>query len=204
MDDGPSTVAMYSVWVYWLGVFFMTVRVRLLGAASGAMVPKQPLERLMWIVWVPVIAAWIASPWASIHRSSSPSWRLPEPALVEPAWLALRWVAAGLTVACLAGTIFCWRWMGRNWRVAVDADHSNDLIVTGPFSRVRHPIYTLSMAMMMATLVAVPNRPLLAAAVLHFALMHLKAHNEEKMMLRMHGDAYAGYQERTGRFLPRI
>jgi steroid 5-alpha reductase family enzyme len=204
MDDGPSTLAMYSVWVYWLGVLVMTFRVRLLGAASAALVPKQPLERLMWIVWVPVIAAWIVSPWASIHRGSSPSWGLPEPALVEPAWYALRWVAAGLTVACLAGTIHCWRWMGRNWRVAVDTDQSNELIDTGPFSRVRHPIYTLSMAMMIATLAAVPVWPLLMATLLHIVLMHLKALNEEKMMLRMHGDAYAEYRERTGRFLPRI
>lgn len=204
MNDGPSTIAMYSVWAYWLGVLVMTVRVRLQGADSAVMVPKQPLERLMWIVWVPVIAAWIASPWASIHRSSSPSWRLPEAAMVEPAWHALRWLAAGLTVACLAGTIFCWMWMGRHWRVAVDADQTNELIVTGPFSHVRHPIYTLSMVMMVATLVAVPVWPLLAAALLHVALMHLKALNEEKMMLRIHGDEYAGYRARTGRFLPRI
>jgi protein-S-isoprenylcysteine O-methyltransferase Ste14 len=204
MDDGPSTLAMYSVWVYWLGVFVMTIRVRLLGADSAALVPKQPLERLMWVVWVPVIAAWIAAPWASNHRSSSPSWSIPEPAMVEPAWYALRWAAAGLTVACLAGTIYCWQWMGRNWRVGVDADQPNELIVTGPFSRVRHPIYTLSMVMMIATLVAVPVWPLLAATPLHVALMHLKALNEEKMMLRIHGDAYAEYRDRIGRFLPRI
>jgi hypothetical protein len=141
MADGPSTVAMYSVWAYWLGVLLMTVRVRLQGASSAGMVPKQPLERLMWIVWVPVIAAWIVFPWLSIHRSSPP-WLLPDPALVEPAWYALRWVAAGLTVACLIGTIFCWRWMGRSWRVGVDADQQIELITTGPFSGVRHPIYT--------------------------------------------------------------
>ena len=204
MDDVPSTLAMYSVWVYWLGVLVMTVRVRLQGAASAVMVPKQPLERLMWIVWVPVIAAWIVSPWASIHRSTSPSWRLPDAAMVDTSLYALRWVAAGLTVACLAATIFCWRWMGRNWRVAVDADQANELIVTGPFSRVRHPIYTLSMVMMIATLAAVPIWPLLAASLLHIALMHFKALNEERAMLLMHGEVYAGYRERTGRFLPRI
>ena len=203
MADGPSTIAMYSVWAYWLGVLFMTVRVRLQGAASAGMVPKQPLERLMWIVWVPVIATWIVSPWLSIHRNSPP-WRLPEPALVEPVWYALRWVAAGLTAACLTGTMFCWRWMGRSWRVGVDTDQSIELITTGPFSRVRHPIYTLGMIMMLTTLLAVPIWPLLVATVLHIALMHIKAGNEEDWMLRMHGDAYAGYRERTGRFLPRI
>jgi protein-S-isoprenylcysteine O-methyltransferase Ste14 len=203
MADGPSTVAMYSVWAYWLGVLFMTIRVRLQGAASAGMVPKQPLERLMWIVWVPVIATWIVSPWLSIHRSSPP-WRLPEPALAEPVWYALRWVAAGLTAACLVGTMFCWRWMGRSWRVGVDTDQSIELITTGPFSRVRHPIYTLSMIMILTTLLAVPIWPLLVATVLHIALMHIKAGNEEDWMLRMHGDAYAGYRERTGRFFPRI
>jgi protein-S-isoprenylcysteine O-methyltransferase Ste14 len=203
MADGPSTVAMYSVWAYWLGVLLMTVRVRLQGAASAAMVPKQPLERLMWVVWVPVIAAWIVFPWMSIHRDSPP-WQLPDPVLVEPAWHALRWVAAGLAVACLIGTMFCWRWMGRSWRVGIDADQSIELITTGPFSRVRHPIYTLSMAMMMATLLAVPIWPLLVAALLHIALIHVKARNEEDWMLRMHGDAYAGYRERTGRFFLRI
>ena len=203
MADGPSTVAMYSVWAYWLGVLFMTVRVRLQGAVSAGMVPKQPLERLMWIVWVPVIAAWIVFPWMSMHRNSPP-WLLPDPALVEPAWRALRWVGAGLTAACLAGTIFCWRWMGRSWRVGVDADQSIDLITTGPLSRVRHPIYTLSMTMMMMTVLAVPIWPLLVAALLHIALMHVKARNEEDWMQRMHGDAYVGYRERAGRFLPRF
>jgi len=203
MADGPSTVAMYSVWAYWLGVLLMTVRVRLQGVSSAGIVPKQPLERLMWVVWVPVIAAWIVFPWLSIHRSSPP-WQLPDPVLVEPAWHALRWVAAGLTVAFLIGTTFCWRWMGRSWRVGVDADQSMELITTGPFSRVRHPIYTLSMTMMMMTVLAVPIWPLLVAALLHIALMHVKARNEEDWMQRMHGDAYVGYRERTGRFLPRF
>ena len=68
---------------------------------------------------------------------------------------------------------------------------------------MRHPIYTLSMIMILTTLLAVPIWPLLVATVLHIALMHIKAGNEEDWMLRMHGDAYAGYRERTGRFLPR-
>ena len=203
LADEPSSVSMYSVWVYWLGVLLMSFRVRLQGAASAGLVPRQPLERLMWIVWIPVIAAWIVFPWLSIHRSSPP-WRLPEPAQTEPAWLALRWVASGITVACLAGTMFCWRWMGRHWRVGVDADQPMELITTGPFSRARHPIYALSMVMMIATLVAVPIWPLLLTAVLHILLMQVKARNEERWMLQMHGEAYVGYRERTGRFLPKV
>jgi len=35
------------------------------------------------------------------------------------------------------------------------------------------------------------------------ALWVIKAHNEERHLLRSHGEAYAAYLARTGRFLPR-
>ena len=47
--------------------------------------------------------------------------------------------------------------------------------------------------------------PLMAGvAVLHVVLMDVKARNEERHMLRVHGEAYARYLRRTGRFVPRL
>jgi protein-S-isoprenylcysteine O-methyltransferase Ste14 len=40
-------------------------------------------------------------------------------------------------------------------------------------------------------------------AVVHATLMILKARNEERFLLDLHGEAYARYCARTGRFLPR-
>jgi protein-S-isoprenylcysteine O-methyltransferase Ste14 len=40
--------------------------------------------------------------------------------------------------------------------------------------------------------------------VIHVALVNAKAQNEERHLLATHGEAYARYVARTGRFLPRF
>lgn len=199
--QGPTYLALSAVWAYWLGVLVMAVRTRIKGAVSAGLVPRQTIEKIMWIVWIPVITGWILFPWLSITQDGA-TWQLPLPALENPLWLGLRWLAALATLACFGATIFCWRWMGRNWRVGVTTDEQTDLITGGPFSRVRHPIYAISILMIICTLVAVPVWPLLVAAVLHVILMNIKARNEEIWMSELHGPAYAEYRKRAGRFFP--
>jgi len=199
--QGPTYLAISTVWAYWLGVLVMAVRARIKGAVSTGLVPKQTIERIMWIVWIPVITGWILIPWLSITQDDA-TWQLPQAALGAPLWLGLRWLAALTTLACFGATIVCWRWMGRNWRVGITTDEQTELITGGPFSRVRHPIYAISILMIMCTLVAVPVWPLLVTAVLHIILMNIKARNEERWMSELHGAAYAEYRKRAGRFFP--
>jgi protein-S-isoprenylcysteine O-methyltransferase Ste14 len=45
---------------------------------------------------------------------------------------------------------------------------------------------------------------MIAVALVHVTLMNLKARNEERHLLAMHGESYASYLARTGRFLPRL
>ena len=93
--------------------------------------------------------------------------------------------------------------MGRDWRMDI-SDSNTALITDGPFARIRHPIYAFSIAMMIATATVLPTLPMLAVAAVHLALMNVKARNEEAHLARLHGDAYARYVARTGRFLPRF
>ena len=117
--------------------------------------------------------------------------------------MMLRWAAAGIGALCLHGSIRAWRRMGRNWRMAVAPGQKTELVTGGPFARVRHPIYALSMLLMLCTLAVVPTLPLLLIAAVHITLMLLKAHNEERFLKGVHGAAYADYCRRTGRFVPR-
>ena len=201
--QGPVYLAMAAVWAYWLGVLFMAIRARLKGAASAGLVPKQAIEKIMWIVWVPVITGWILFPWLSVSRDGA-AWQIPKFFLEDPLLLNLRWLAALMTVICLGATIYCWRWMGRNWRVGVTPDEQTELITGGPFRHVRHPIYSVSMLMMVCTLFAVPIWPLLVASMLHIILMNLKARNEETWMAQAHGQAYTDYRKQAGRFFPKL
>jgi len=93
--------------------------------------------------------------------------------------------------------------MGRHWKMAVTPGERQVLITDGPFERVRHPIYGYQILMMLASLAVVPTRPMLLVAAVHFVVMTVKARNEERYLGATHGDDYARYVARTGRFFPR-
>ena len=93
--------------------------------------------------------------------------------------------------------------MGSDWRMDIGLDRKTELIVDGFFARVRHPIYAFSILLMVCSAAIVPTTPMLLIAAAHVVLMNVKARNEERHLLQVHGDTYAQYVSRTGRFLPR-
>ncbi len=200
--DGPAVLVTATIWSYWLGVGVMIVRVRRHTHRAVGVVPEQGLERLMWLVFVPLVIAWCALPFLAQQRSAGP---LALPAFAhESPYAALRWVAALVGVVALAATVKCWARMGKDWRMAVTAEPDQALITDGLFERIRHPIYAFSILLMLCTLAVVPTWPMLVAAVVHLVMFVSKARNEERHMLAVHGDGYARYLARTGRFLPRL
>ena len=201
MRDWPGVVLVATVWAYWIGVGVMIVRVNRKTHKLGGLVPDQPLERAMWLVWVPLVAAWLALPYLALVRPHAP---LAMPAfarLVQP-YAAVRWFAAGAAVLALLATSLCWSRMGTGWRMGVSTTGGETLITDGLFQYVRHPIYALSMLLMICTMIVVPTLPMLAVGAVHLALLQMKARNEERHLTALHGDAYREYLARTARFVP--
>ena len=155
----------------------------------------------MWALWLPLIAAWCVLPYQALRQVEGPL-ALPVFAL-DRAYPWLQWAGAGVAVAALAGSIQSWMQMGRNWTMSVTPQETSALITRGMFSRVRHPIYALSITLMLATLVVIPNVPVALIAIIHVSLMVTKARNEERFLLSVHGERYAAYCKSTGRFIPR-
>ena len=90
-----------------------------------------------------------------------------------------------------------------DWRAGVEASAS--LVTTGPFARVRNPFYLGCFCASGAVLVAVPTVVALGGLVLHILAAELIVRGvEEPILSRAHGDEYARYKQRTGRFLPRL
>ena len=201
MRDVPLAVVALAVSVYWLRVGALVVRARHRQHHDVGVIPERRAERLMWLAVVPVVAAWCVLPWlAQTHEQGM----LAVPAFARDgfAYPALRWLAALGVVACLAATIRCWRTMGRHWRMDI-SDDNTELVTSGPFSQIRHPIYAFSIAMIACTAIVLPSPPMLVAAAVHIVLLNVKARNEEAHLAHLHGEAYLRYVERTGRFLPR-
>jgi protein-S-isoprenylcysteine O-methyltransferase Ste14 len=202
MKDLPGVVLTATVWAYWLGVGMMIVRARRKTHRLAGLVPEQRLERFMWIVWVPLVALWISLPYLALVRTHT---LLAMPGFVHQSagYVWLRWIAAVCAVICLLLTSLCWSRMGTHWRMAVSLRGEEELITDGPFRHVRHPIYALSMLLMICSAIVVPTVPMLVVAIVHLVLMQLKARNEENHLVTVHGDAYRRYLARTGRFFPK-
>ena len=81
-------------------------------------------------------------------------------------------------------------------------DKQTDLITQGAFAWVQHPIYALSLLLMLSTLVVFANIAMFVVAVIHCSMLCIKAASEESHLRSLHGPAYDRYRRQTNRFVP--
>jgi protein-S-isoprenylcysteine O-methyltransferase Ste14 len=203
MENLPGQVLALTIACYWTTVLMLAGVRRLRHRQRVGLLPKKPKERLMWTIWVPVILLWNVLPWAALCSKRAP-WCLPAFVRSTPALEGLRMVAAACAVVCFLLTVHCWLKMGRSWSLAVVPLRTSNLVQSGIYGFVRHPIYALSMALMFGSAVVVPTLPMLTVAALHVTLLILKARSEEESLLAIYGQSYLDYTRRTGRFFPQL
>ena len=74
----------------------------------------------------------------------STNW-IPLPWLYRPVWRAgfwPFWLGAAVTVSGLLFAVWAREHLGRNWSSQVSIKQDHELITSGPYAVVRHPIYT--------------------------------------------------------------
>ena len=106
--------------------------------------------------------------------------------------------AAGISIT--AGAQFA---MGDAWRIGVDSGERTELVVHGPFALVRNPIYAAMIPAFFGIALLAPNVVTIGGAALLIAALELQTRCvEEPYLLAVHGQPYAVYAGRVGRFLP--
>lgn len=106
-------------------------------------------------------------------------------------------VAAGLTVAVWARTI-----LGRNWSGIVTLKQDHELIRSGPYRWVRHPIYTGLLLGFLGTAIALAQwRGVFAFLIVVVALWR-KLRHEERWLGEMFGADYAKYRSEVAALIP--
>ena len=95
--------------------------------------------------------------------------------------------------------------MGDAWRIGVDPEERTQLVTDGPFELVRNPIYSAMFPTVLGLVLMVPS-VLAIGGLLALAIgLELQVRLvEEPHLLRAHGDEYADYAARVGRFAPRL
>lgn len=182
---------------YWLRVLRMARKARQKTGRAANFLPAEPVGRALRIAWIPVVIVWVLQPFIAALPVSR--YRLLTP-LVSSPWIA--WPSVVLAAACFWLTRICWRTMGKNWRMGIDPAERTSLVLSGPYQYVRHPIYALSQAMMLATVVAIPSPIMIAVGALHLILLQWEARREERYLQSIHGTDYVEYCARVRRFFP--
>ncbi len=115
----------------------------------------------------------------------------------------MRAAGGGLFWGGLIGTLLAQIAMGDSWRIGVDDAERTDLVTDGPFQYVRNPIFTAMIPASLGIALLVPNAVALVAVLALVAALEMQTRLiEEPYLLRTHGEVYARYASRAGRFLP--
>jgi protein-S-isoprenylcysteine O-methyltransferase Ste14 len=119
-----------------------------------------------------------------------------------PAELWVVWLGFALTVAGLAFTCWARVTLGRNWSGVVQLKQDHELIVRGPYSIVRHPIYTGLLLAFLGSAIAVGEwRALLATAIVGISFWY-KLRQEERWLCELFGDQYRDFMRRVKALIP--
>ena len=182
-----------------LSMAYMLVRgvsERRLGRASKYATLKNadPRDRReLLVLSVVVIPQWLymLTPWLDFAAMGFPD--------------AVRWLGAVITALGVAAFAWTHATLAGNWSPVIESPPEGELITTGPYRWVRHPMYT-SFFIYNAGMVLLTSNWLAGPLVfLAFVWMYFdRVGREEAMMLDTFGDKYARYAENTGRLFPRF
>lgn len=153
-----------------------------------------------WVAGISFVVALVlgaAAPLLAIAGVIEPFSSLDEPALhVLGAVLAV-----GGIVASLAAQVS----MGTSWRIGVEESERTTLVTDGAFGIVRNPFFAALIPTAFGLALLVPSWVALAALAAAVLAVELQVRVvEEPYLLRVHGDPYAAYAARVGRFVPHV
>jgi protein-S-isoprenylcysteine O-methyltransferase Ste14 len=104
----------------------------------------------------------------------------------------------------LLGTAY--RTIGQLNRPRIEVLDKHGLVTSGPYSRVRHPVYTGAMLMVLGSVLLFLNVVLVVGFLAMVGIAYKKAVLEEELLASEDGfgQAYRDYMQKTGRFLPKL
>ncbi len=195
---GPSYLWVYptivtGLWLAWFAYWIISSQTaketaRVESAVSRAMHLVPLLAGIFLIAAAPqFFARW---PWLSIH--------------VLPWNTDTYWCGVAPLVAGLAFTVWARVHLGRNWSGIVTLKQGHELVRSGPYRWVRHPIYTGLIIAFLGTAVAYNALRCFVGVALIAASFVRKLHVEERFMRAQFGEEYSRYAASTAALLPLV
>src|SRR5215472_12048905 len=126
----------------------------------------------------------------------------------SPFWLRSpgRWRVTGSILLFLLACLLSWaatRALGQQLRVDAALDSNHELVRSGPYRFVRHPIYTSMLCVLLGTGIVMSPLLLLLVAVLVFLLgTEIRMRIEDRLLGSRFGEQFSEYQRTVPRLIP--
>lgn len=159
---------------------------------------KEPIVPRLLKYWLPLAIAialigpgdWFGDSW--LHARMYPPY-------AGMAVLGALLTLLGVAFACWARFV-----LGRNWSSVVQVKQDHELIQSGPYRWVRHPIYTGLLLAFLGTATAIGEwRGLICVAIVAVSFW-FKLRLEERWMRENFGASYESYMQRTKALIPGV
>jgi len=181
-----AAVATGSFVVYITYAFWLRARSR--ARRGPSLVERGGLAKwLPLFVWVPYAVIWLRA---------GPELPIPEP---------LVWLGLVLTVAGIAFAIWAAATLGRHFDVEVQVHRGHEVVRSGPYGIVRHPIYSGLALHYVGACLATGNLVLLAGTLaVTVPGLWLRARAEEELLRSELGEPYDRYARDVPMLVPSI
>jgi protein-S-isoprenylcysteine O-methyltransferase Ste14 len=108
----------------------------------------------------------------------------------------------------LLAAVLSWssvRSLGRQWRVDAGLNADHELVRSGPYRLIRHPIYTSMLCLLFATgLLVAPPAALLFSTLLFLIGTEVRVRIEERLLVARFGEQFLDYERRVAAYVPRL
>ena len=140
-------------------------------------------------------------------------WLSPLVYLINPAWMAwskiglpewVRWFGVILGVLCTLGIYWLFSSIGSGITPTSATRKQHQLVTSGPYRWVRHPLYTVGSSLFIAFGMMADNWFIMFLGILAFIAMASRTPKEEANLIEKFGDEYREYMKHTGRYLPKL
>jgi protein-S-isoprenylcysteine O-methyltransferase Ste14 len=143
---------------------------------------------------IPVGLGW----WMLAFPRLGPPWNWQ----IIPRAAFLRIIGSAICIYGLWFTLWARRTLAGNWSSDVTFKRDHELIRTGPYRIVRHPIYTGLLVMCLGTAIVIGELRVVPSLLLVSIGFWIKLSQEEQLLVRHFPDAYPVYQREVKALVP--
>jgi len=116
------------------------------------------------------------------------------------------WRTAFAVFFLALASLFSWsgaRALGRQWRIDAGLNPDHELVRSGIYRVVRHPIYTSMFCMLFGTGFMITSLPILLLSTLLFIIgTQIRVRIEERLLASRFGDEFRDYQRTVSAYIP--